>query len=90
MRSMLDLNPIELVGVPLRYSACLFSCSVSQEERAENVRSMLDLKPIELFGVLRKNPGVFLLESAETRARYNAMHKVGSACVCVVKTWLKQ
>eukprot|EP00983_Pelagomonas_calceolata_P038882 1136952-Pelagomonas_calceolata.AAC.2 len=46
-------------------------------ERAENVRSMLDLKPIELFAVLRKNPGIFLLDSAETRARYNAIHKVG-------------
>jgi len=50
-----------------------------QADRAENVRSMLDLKPIELYAVLRKNPGIFLMEASETRARYNAIHKVGCA-----------
>jgi len=37
---------------------------------------MLDLKPMELFMVLRKNPLLLKLDSAELRARYNAVHKV--------------
>jgi hypothetical protein len=49
---------------------------------------MLDLKPMELYGVLRKNPGVFVLDAAETRARYNAMHKVGHVLTRCISTGL--